>query len=360
MLDNIESLLRVFRRILFVLLSVVLLAVVAALAVFQGEIRTLLHIRQLTDRFFIIDIKSDYALSDFMERGAKNDAELAEFIIKKTLKGLPVTLKIPKLGCSTFNARTPGGEYLFGRNFDNYDAQFALVHTRPRHGYESISMVDLSFVGFDRSPFGRALALSAPYLPLDGMNEKGLAVAVLQLHTAATDQNTEKPDITTTSAIRILLDTCATVTEAIECLSRYDMHSSAHAPYHFQLADASGDSATVEYLDDKLTVVRNPHGSLCTTNFVLAPGAYFNHGKGQSRHAALTQALEKTGGIATEDGCMALLSSVQMTNARYVNNKTAQTLWSAVYNNSARTVALCCNRDYATVYRFSVTGKRGR
>ena len=47
------------------------------------------------------------------------------------------------------------------------------------------------------------------------MNEKGLAVGVLLIDTEATDQRTDRVDITTTTAIRMMLDRCATVDEAV-------------------------------------------------------------------------------------------------------------------------------------------------
>ena len=99
------------------------------------------------------------------------------------------------------------------------------------------------------------MTLAAPYAPLDGVNEKGLAVGVLQIKTTPTNQQTDKVDITTTSAIRLLLDRAATVEEAIELLSQYDMHASANSCYHFHIADANGGSVIVEYIDDEMSVV---------------------------------------------------------------------------------------------------------
>ena len=67
-------------------------------------------------------------------------------------------------------------------------------------------MVNLSYIGFgeDKLPtslLDSLLTLAAPYVPLDGLNEKGLAVGVLLIDTEPTDQQTDKPDITTTTAI---------------------------------------------------------------------------------------------------------------------------------------------------------------
>ena len=62
-------------------------------------------------------------------------------------------------------------------------------------------MVNLSYIGFgeDKLPtslLDSLLTLAAPYVPLDGLNEKGLAVGVLLIDTEPTDQQTDKPDIT--------------------------------------------------------------------------------------------------------------------------------------------------------------------
>jgi hypothetical protein len=69
------------------------------------------------------------------------------------------------------------------------------------------------------------------------VNEKGLSIGVLQLDVEPTHQDNGHTDITTSSAIRLILDRAATVDEAVELLRRYDMHSSANACFHFQIAD---------------------------------------------------------------------------------------------------------------------------
>ena len=51
------------------------------------------------------------------------------------------------------------------------------------------------------------MALASVYAILDGMNEKGLCVADLMVsHEEGIDQNTDKPDITIVSGLRLLLD----------------------------------------------------------------------------------------------------------------------------------------------------------
>ncbi len=81
-------------------------------------------------------------------------------------------------------------------------------------------------------------ALIGLYAPLDGMNEKGLAVSVNMIFDGATIlQNTGKPDITTTTAVRLPLNEAATVEEAIELLKKYDFHASMNFMVHLAIAD---------------------------------------------------------------------------------------------------------------------------
>ena len=124
---------------------------------------------------------------------------------------------------------------------------------RPAQGYASISTVNLDFInagGVDISGLPDSVqAIIALYAPLDGMNEKGLAVSVNMIQDSDTiEQNTDKPDITTTTAIRLLLNRAADVEEAIFLLEQYDMHASMGMMVHFAIADADGRSvAAVSY-----------------------------------------------------------------------------------------------------------------
>lgn len=87
-------------------------------------------------------------------------------------------------GCTVFLAADPARPVV-GRNFD-WDPNPALVlHTDPPGGTATTSVVDISYLGYDRAhvadldtPAGRRALLRAPLLPFDGMNEHGLAVGM--------------------------------------------------------------------------------------------------------------------------------------------------------------------------------------
>ena len=245
---------RLLPKLLFALAAVLAALILAVLLLFQRELRTLGTLERVGDTsLFIMEYIGDYGFDDFLETGASSDPELIRFIAGKLLKGLPMEFDLPDLGCSTFAAHTPEGDAVFGRNFDMYYSPALFVKTAPSNGYRSISMVNLAYIGFgeDKLPTGLLdsfFCLAAPYVPLDGVNEKGVAVGVLLIDTEPTNQQTEKVDITTTTAIRMILDQAATVEEALTLLGEYDMHASANSCYHFQIADASGRAVVVEYI----------------------------------------------------------------------------------------------------------------
>lgn len=81
---------------------------------------------------------------------------------------------------------SPEGEALFGRNFDWNTCQFMVVAAYPERGNASLSTVNLDFITQNGKEgavemalrMNRVKTLAALYAPLDGMNEKGLAVSV--------------------------------------------------------------------------------------------------------------------------------------------------------------------------------------
>jgi predicted choloylglycine hydrolase len=336
------------------------LAGVTEKAEFRNEIRTLRSIQKIDEYgFYTMEYSVDYGFDEFLELGASNDTELIQFVMGRLMRGFPVEITETKLSCSTFNAATPDGEFVFGRNFDMGYSPSILVRTKPDDGYESISMVNLAFLGYkdDYMPdsfIDRMAALAAPYVPLDGINEKGLSVGILMLPGEPTNQETDKIDITSTTAIRLILDNAATVDEAVDLLKNYDMHDSANACYHYQIADANGKSVIIEYVDNEMQVLKAETNYQACTNFYLTPGEMYEVGDGQDRYKILMESLEKQNGILTKDA-MGLLESVKMVDI--LDKKSGilyNTQWSAVYNNSKMSVDICIGMKYDKVYNFEI------
>lgn len=349
---------RVWKKWMTAVLVLAVMAAAGVFALFGGELRTLAGIKRIDGtELFTMDYKADYGLSEFLETGASSDGELVAFLTRRLLKGIPMNFDLPDLGCSTFAAQLEDGTPIFARNFDMYDSPALLVTTRPKDGYASISMVNLAYIGYSAeklptSLLSSVMTLAAPYVPLDGVNEKGLAVGVLLIDTEPTNQQTDKVDITTTSAIRLMLDRTATVEEAVTLLEQYDMHASANSCYHFHIADAQGGSVVVEYIGDEMNVVH----SRMATNFLLTPGDY-DFGKGQDRFDVLEREFERNGGVfADGQAAMTLLESVSQNKVNEETGKLTATQWSCVYDQSRASVLVAMDRQYGAAHLFELSG----
>ena len=263
-------------------------------------------------------------------------------------------------GCSTVTVTSPDGAALFGRNFDWEECDKMLVHTVPKNGYESIATCNLDFLGFgeDWKPDGsmgdKFMALASVYAILDGMNEKGLCVADLMVsHEEGVDQNTDKPDITIVSGLRLLLDKAANVEEALELLSQYDMHFSLGRAQHFSLSDASGRSVAVEWKNGEMVVTDTP----VVTNFYLH-GDDGTSGSAQSyvRFNTLTQRRNAAKGVMTAEDVRAALAAVAQSNFPGENGG-EKTCWSCVYDQRELTATFYDTEDWAQPYALSLGEK---
>ncbi len=247
-------------------IAIILAAVVAIIAygiATDPRIKAAQSVAKLDDGLYTITYIGDYGFDEFLAQGgAATDADMARYITSFLTNGFGgATNTSAEYGCSSFVLRTDAGN-LFGRNFDfDKDCRAMVVKSYPDNGYSSISTACIDFIGMgdDWQPDGdimsRMAAIVALYLPLDGINEKGLYVADLVAgDNEQTCQNSDKADLTTTSAIRLLLNKAATVDQAVELLSEYDMHSSIDTSHHFAIADALGKAVVVEYIDGNMVV----------------------------------------------------------------------------------------------------------
>ena len=188
--------------------------------------------------------------------------------------------------------------------------------------------------------------LAALYAPLDGMNEAGLAGSVNMIQDRSTiEQDTDKPDITTTTAIRLLLDHAGSVDEALELLEQYDLHGSMGMMIHFAIADSAGRSVAVEYVNQEMAVTETP----VLTNFYLAEGEKQGIGTQQSheRYDILLDQLEETPRMGMEDVRDAL-DSVSKDNF----GEFESTEWSIVMNLSDGEARYYHRENYSQNYTF--------
>lgn len=280
-----------------VLLCGLLIVFLGVWRLFGTQLKAADSVMKLEDGLYAMEYAGDYGFEAFLAQGGASSAnELADYLVSFLSHGFyrqESSMEPADFGCSTLTVQSPSGGTLMGRNYDWETCTAMLVHTLPEEGYESVSTVCLDFLGFgsDWQPDGdmmsRMMALAAVYLPLDGMNEKGLCVADLMAgDTEETHQNTNKIDLTTTSALRLLLDRAATVDEAVALLKLYDMHSDIGTAHHYALADATGKSVTVEYISGEMVVTET---NILTNHYLAEAKRGIGSPGSQERFGALTE-----------------------------------------------------------------------
>ena len=352
------------KKIIIAIIAVLAIVIIAALGVFQGELRTLLSVKERDDTgIYEVNYAADYKLDELLEAGgAATEEELVQYILKTMLKGLPIDVpyEIPNLACSTFIGENEEKGFVFGRNLDNQQTDMAVVRTAPKNGYKSVSCVNLSFLGYNETYtpdklLDRINMLATAYFPLDGVNEKGLAIGVLQLQAPATAQDTDKPNVGTTLAIRAMLDKCASVREAVDFLKSVDMYAAAKGCYHFQIADASGDSVVVSYVDNEMVITEKTNGILCATNFYLHDVPFEYEKQGIDRYDAMMKNFSINGGKFELDEEMWLLQEVSIKGTEPdEKGRVYSTQWSAIYILENPELKLSVDRNYAIAYSYPV------
>ncbi len=318
------------------------------------NIKTTSEIKQLEDGLSAVTFKGDYVFDKYIDGGgASSDKDVINFLKDNILSNADIEFKRGIFGCSTIAAVNSNNDKIFGRNFDWNNCDALIVKAKPDNGYASISTVNMDFV---KSSAGLPLNLlsdnvktiAALYAPLDGMNEKGLCVAVNMIQDSDTiEQESDKPDITTTTAIRLLLDKASDVDEAITLLEQYDMHASMGMMVHFAISDAKGKSLAVEYIDNKMTVTETS----LLTNFYISQGEKYGIGTKQSheRYDILMKALSDNSYMNAEQVKNAL-DSVSKDNF----NEYESTEWSIVFNQTNGEVIYYHRENYDNGYTFNI------
>ena len=373
------------KKILLILLAI-LAAVVVALAIAVGclwgnEIRTLLSFEKIADRnddhldgaVYQMTVSGGYYFDDYLAQGgAASDNALIAFITDSLTKGLiDISLEAPEIGCSSFTAQAQDGSRLFARNYDFSKTNTCLVFTDPGNGrHASVSTVDLQFLGIDvdadvTALMDRIICLAAPYIPLDGMNDAGVSCGIYMTYqgkeTVPTDQNTDRPDLTSTTMLRLILDYADSVEEAVELVSQYDLHDSANTSYHYMVADATGKSAVLEWVagtdrTDNTGAVRalqvtysDETRTQAVTNFVLQEGYYTEEDDapaGLDRYEHICGLLEETGGVvADSQAAMDIMAEVGRRDWDN-DDDNGCTVHSAVYDLTNQTVLWVANEHF--------------
>lgn len=327
-------------------LSILLMALAISSCKSNNFFEAMDSITKIGDNAFYMEFKGDDGVDAFLAHGGvSNNEELvvidSEFISNGIKSAFVPSFPAKKGACSELCTNNSNGERVIGRNFDWNSCDVLTLKIEPSNGYKSISTVNINFIGL---PYGtqfksfkeKMYALAAIMTPMDGINEKGLTIAINAAGDAEVpEQDTDKPDLTYSTAVRVILDKAANVEEALDILSQYDMHAeSAKADevfaFHFIIADASGRNVCVEWVKDKMVVTET---NIMTNHYLCE----------EKRDATLygtgdCNSFERFGKLsdadATWNGCMpeSALTDAMASIAPAASGDFGGTQWTAIYN----------------------------
>jgi len=237
-------------------------------------------------------------------------------------------------GCTCFSILDNEDGCLLGRNFDWLTGTMPLLlFTDPPEGFASVSLVDLNYFGYTREDppdlhEDKENLLDTPWMPFDGLNEKGVATCMMAIPYAQAPYDPSRITLGEIEMIRLVLDYAENLDHAISLIKGYNIRME-EPPIHYMIADSSGKSVIIEFLEGEMKVIPNTGPWQVSTNFIFSefddPGQ-----AGCWRFHRASAILEEVGGSVTEPSVMEILKQVSQTN----------TIWSVVYNMSSGDISI--------------------
>lgn len=339
-------------------------------------------------------------------------------------------LRVLDAGCSTFFVQNTEGEHLLGRNYDfshflgndrhnpRTGVNVVVESANPAARYRSLGVADAFWIDYQHGSYANGCLddgatdvsplVLAPYLCMDGINEAGLGVSVMQLSPTETEweevdydgyeQRLEygvepiviegagevpprdhiysapnavavnhgdrrawvaHPEMFRTTMpgkqtvlppvmMRMMLDNCATVEEAVALAGTLNITATGPgSAYHIQVVDKAGTSRVLEWVGNTMNVVEAVHA----TNYRLSSDDGFHGVCG--RDACLEAGLfrfRKKG--MREDYAMRLLSFVAQEPTSGADR--GKTQYSCVYNLEQGRLTICSFADFSRSWQFSL------
>jgi len=334
----------------------------------EARKNTLATIEKVTDyedlNIYKMTVLYDYNLDNLTPTEPVDTQGAMDLVFSEALPGIDIDYTAPKYGgCSVFTLEDSDGTLRFGRNYDfKYDSSAMVVFCNPKDGYSSVAHAALSHIYVNdvfESETSTMACLTAPFICLDGINEKGVGISVLTLDSEPVAQDTGKPKLMTTVLIRLVLDKAASTEEAVKLLEKYDMYATSGRDYHFYITDITGDNRIVEFdchSEEREMVVTKTN---IATNFYIKyidqtlpnqkNGIY---GHVCERYDAIEQVFAANNNIGGNDiAWQALKAASQLPSETDV---TSNTQWSIVYNLNELNYEIVLHRRWDEVYQFEL------
>jgi hypothetical protein len=345
------------RRVLVVGLALVSISAAAFLCVARNHIRSLWSLRQVPGtRMYVMDYYCGYNAAGLYERGVDPEDIPGSLIrnyfprfvspIAEALgghaKGERKWRKIDH-ACSTVAVRDDEGHMLFGRNFDWTHDPCLILQIHGTDGRSSVNMIDLHYLQLDEkrlenlSLSNRTRLLLAPYIPMDGMNDRGLAISCMTANESRLPPaDPARPTLVVTTLMRLVLDYADTADEAVALMRRFNLDFDG-VPCHFLIADRTGKSVVVEFVNGQIEAVPATGTWQVSTNHLLFGKSATENDAACDRYRTAAARLDDTSRSVDAREVMRLMGSISAEN---------RTMWTSLFNLTTGDYQIAYRRHY--------------
>ncbi len=160
--------------------------------------------------------------------------------------------------CTIFHTTDKNSEVLAGRNFD-WETDGGRVWFIPA-SEENNGMAIFAQLGID--------------MPYEGINDKGLFIGIAAVPNTTTPFSLFKPMRKSMEMVKVVLEQAQTVDEALKIFPKYTVIFGAflgNPIVHFKMADKDGASAIVEYVENKMEIIKGAHSQIMTNHYISNP-----------------------------------------------------------------------------------------
>lgn len=296
--------------------------------------------------FYSMEYSGDDYFDLYIQHGANSIEEYCRFINEQLLHNQAAEIIYPSFGCSAFTAANTNGERLLARNMDCDTAIPMLLRKKKKMSISFLSLVNMSFLDWNKQTLdslkqNSLLIPATAYSPCDGINAYGVAVAILTDAKAVYSKQNDKITLFDMTFPRLLLDYAKNIDDAIMLAEKYNLFADV-APLHFMVADSSGKSVIIEYVNGKMVTIRNKYNYQVVSNFTIYGNPDLD-GFGKERYENIHNILKKQDGIISEKDALKLLQE---------NVISGDEQWSAVYNLTKRKLFLTLADNPKKIYQF--------
>jgi hypothetical protein len=169
-----------------------------------------------------------------------------------------------------------------------------------------------------------------------------VAVGMNAVPYARSPYDASKVTIGELQLIRLVLDYASSTQHAITLIQQYNIRME-EPPVHYLIADSSGHSVIIEFVNGKMEVIQNTEPWQVTTNFVIT-GLNNPHNAPCWRYITAYEKLYDKRGVLSISEAKNLLQDVSVLSTR----------WSSIYNLMEGTLHIAMGRNYQNLHFFEV------